>query len=326
MKKKMIMAGLRVLCAGLAVFGVALSGCATSRVFDKSAPAEAGQSVILDDYLYLTSIDGKPFAFGKGEFLGMLKTVGVVIPAGEHTVLIRQSLRYTLDSWTGSSTTYTTYIPYTLVSYTTFDFKPGKKYVLENIFPILRYNGRTLEAKEAGVTVTTSQIGAVSVDHPGLVVKEEGDMPFSTHIGLEFHRNIYAGWAYRDLLSFGFGPRLGMSIIHGSLDLKLMAEAGVGAGANVPELTDLRVGVSTYYGGVADIFFSKFGLEFGGGMITGGDIQRVAEDTNSVTTPYLQAGILFQEPGKEWGIYGQYYLNGGQWHNTFGIGIKWHGW
>jgi hypothetical protein len=274
-----------------------------------------GQSVILNGEV-ITSIDGTS-SVNNG-----LGGENLVIPAGEHTVLVRSWESYTLSSWSTSSYTHTSYIPYTLESYTTFEFKPGKRYVIENIYVDLDYNGRTLETSDEGVTVTTSRDGEVSVDNPGLVVREDGTMLFSTHIGPEFHPMVFGGWSHKELLTTGLGLRPGLAIIHGKLDLKLMGEAGLGIlGFGFPDFTGFGMGFSAYYGGLADIYFSDTGLELGGGMLYGGIL---TNDDILHSTPYLQAGVLFRSgnEGNEWGIYGQYYLNATQWYSMFGVGIK----
>jgi hypothetical protein len=293
-----------------------LAGCATSMIYDKSVPMKE-QCVIVnaDD---ISTIDGKAVVDMSGW------NTAAVYPAGTHTVVVKSYSRYTVSSRQHGDYTYTSYLPYTLKSYTTFEFKPGKRYVIENIYPRLSYDGRTLVTRDEQVTITTSPDGAVYVDNPGLVIREKGTMPFSTHIGLESQINLSAGLVYQDQLSGTGGPRLGVSIIHGGLHLRLMGEAGIGLGFCVPDLAGFGMGFSAYYGGTAEIVFSKVALELGGGMIAGINTA-IDYDAPLFSTPYLQAGILFRKPGKtDWGLYGQYYLNGEEWRDTYGVGMKWH--
>jgi hypothetical protein len=267
-----------------------------------------------------------------------------VYPAGEYVVGVSKELSYTVDVRQTSSYRRETYIPSTLVIGKSFIFEPGKRYILENIYPDLRYNGRTLESPDPDVTVLTFD-GKVTVFHEGMRIREVGTMPFSTHIGLESQGSILSGWFYKDLLITGGGPRLGLSIIHGYLDIKLLAEAGAGGILTVPGMTSLAApSWSVYYGGVADVFLNNIGLEFGGGMIIAhtpypdiqwdsGSLKFVSDPDDDdpyqkmsglFTTPYLQAAILFRGKmnGGSKGIYFQYYLNGEEWHNTFGAGLK----
>jgi hypothetical protein len=312
---------LRVLCGGLAVVlaGFMLGGCATSRIYDKSVPMKE-QCVIVNAQV-ITTIDGENIG-------DPTHSLALLYPAGKHTVRVRRSLRYTIASQTYTDSVHSIYIPYTLESYATFEFEPYKKYVIENIYPSLSYNGKTLETQDEGVTVTTSRDGKVSVVNPGLVIRETGTRPSSTYVGAEFRPSRSIGWSYKDQIGGSLGSRAGLSILHGYLDIKLLGEAGIGGGIAFPDMSDYGAGFSVYYGGVADITVSKIGLEFGGGMIHGFHMpmSTIGEGipTHGFSTPYLQAGILF--PGKRWsggfGLYGQYYLNGEQWYNTFGAGIK----
>jgi hypothetical protein len=324
---------LLVLCAGLVLAVLLLGGCATSRLFDKKSAKAKEQSVIqLDSEASggnrSVSIDGKPVVYmGSG-------SLTLVIPAGEHTVLVSKSRRYTLSSEKSrrGDTVYvqTTYIDYSLKSYTTFEFEPGKRYALENIYPKMDYNGMTLETSDPGVTVHTSQAGAVSVDNPGLKIEEEGTMPFSTYLGYEFQWDgSYFGWT-KGIVSNGFGVGFGVSLIHGKLEMKLLGEAGVGIGLSVPDMAALGFGYLVYAGGLAEILFSKTALEFGGGMIAGNNgFMNLSESVagRNFAAPYLKAGFLFQKGWhQEWGLYGQYFLGSEEeeWYNRFGAGIHFH--
>jgi hypothetical protein len=265
-----------------------------------------------------------------------------VYPAGEYVVGVSKELSYTVDVRQTSSYRRETYIPYTLVIGKSFIFEPGKRYILENIYPDLRYNGRTLESPNPDVTVLTFD-GKVTVFHEGMRIREVGTMPFPTYIGLESLGHIGFGWVYKDLFIIGGGPRLGLSILHGHLDIKLLAEAGGGGITAFPGMTSFGTAASLYYGGVVDVFFNNIGLEFGGGMIIGhssyppmqwdsGSLVFDLDEENAsyqkmsglFTTPYLQAAILLRKKGKleSRGIYFQYYLNGEEWHDTFGVGFR----
>jgi hypothetical protein len=319
MKKKF---WLQVLCTGLVLAGILLPGCATSRLLDKKSAKAQEQSVLQlghDAYAFgsdFISINGKPVRYGGSGSLTL------VIPAGEQTVLVNKSQSYMLD------TRGAVYIPYTLKSYTTFEFEPNKIYVIRNNYPYLRYNGRTLETSDPGVTVYTSQAGIVSVDNPNLEIKEVGTMPFSTHIGYESQVDGFIGWT-NELLPVGFGMGFGVSVIHGKLEMKLLGEAGAGIGFGVPAPA-LRGGYLVYGGGLAEVFFSKTALEFGGGMIAGNNGLFDVSDSppgRNFAMPYLKAGFLFQNGREqEWGLYGQYFLNseGEEWYNKFGIGVHYH--
>jgi hypothetical protein len=328
MKKK---TGLQVVCAGLALAGIMLSGCATSKIFDKqSAKAKEQSSVLLSEAARggNISIDGKPVVYsGSGSFT-------LVIPSGEHTVLISRSLSYTVGTeYISAEYKKVTYIPYMLKSYTAFEFEPNKKYRLENILPKLRYNGRTLESSDAGVTVTTSQAGDVFVDNSGLEVKEAGTMPFSTYIGYESQfEGLLAGWV-KEMLPTGFGMGFGVSVIRGKLEMNLLGETGAGVGFSVPDMAALGAGYFVYGGGLAKIFFSKTALEFGGGMIAGNNgLLNMLNPGDpppgrNFAAPYLKAGFLFQKGwDQEWGLYGLYFLGSEdeEWYNQFGIGVHYH--
>jgi hypothetical protein len=312
--------GMAAILTAALVFGLLLGGCATSMIYDKKVPMKE-QCVIVNAEL-ITHIDGKTVDFGEAS------STSVVYPAGGHTIRIKLETRYIISSETSRSGntqyTHTTYIPYTLDSYITapFEFKPGKRYVLKNIHPALQYKGGLLTTSDKNVSISTRGRD-VFVDNPGLEIVEAGTMPFSTHIGLEFMPSMFMGWSYKDLILIGGGPRLGLSILHGYLDIKLLSEAGAGGMLSVPDLSDFGLGGSVYYGGVVDITFPKIGLELGGGMIHGFQWSLINDDKGipGFSTPYLQAGIFFPDDGN-WGIYGQYYLNGEQWYNTFGAGIK----
>jgi hypothetical protein len=318
MTKKRVLLGTLALAL---VFGFVLAGCATSRIYDKKVPMKE-QCVIMNAQ-HITTIDGNAIAGSGG--MGMMT---LVYPAGKHSVHIKRNERYTISqtSHVSGSTEYRseTYIPYTLEASVTFEFEPNKRYVLQHLYPMLRYNGRTLETQDEGFIITTRD-GGVNIENTGLVIKEAGTRLFSTHIGLEFMPNYFMGWSYKDLVSVGGGPRLGLSFLHGYLGLKLLGEAGVGGILSVPDLDGLGIGGSVYYGGVADISFGKIGLEFGGGMIYGIQAIRLIgggddDELQDYSTPYLHTALLF--PDENWGFYGQYYLNGEKWHNTFGVGIK----
>jgi hypothetical protein len=302
--------GLLVLCAGL-VCGFLLGGCATSRLFDKkSAKAKEQSAIQFNEDVRggsSISIDGNPVNYsGSG-------SLTLVIPAGEHTVAISTTSRN-----------------YTMNSYTTFAFEPNKTYTPENFSPGLKRNGGTWEAVDPRVTVQTARDGGVYVDNPGLKIEEEGTMPFSTYLGYEFQWDgSYFGWT-KGIVASGFGAGFGVSLIHGKLEMKLLGEAGAGIGLSVPDMAALGFGYLVYAGGLAEILFSKTALEFGGGMIAGNNgFMNLSESVagRNFAAPYLKAGFLFQKGwDKEWGLYGQYFLNSEdeEWYNKFGAGIHYH--
>jgi hypothetical protein len=315
-----------MLVTGFVMAGQILSGCVTTRRFsDGDASAEEkGQSVIVNgkDVHSIDDIPVVSYSPSGG--------VRLVIPAGKHTIRVKKSTSYTVSKRATASYTYTSYIPYTLEAYTTFDFEPGKKYALEHVFAHLSYNGRTLETQDADVTVTTSPDGSVHVDNPGMTVVKKGSMlgP-STYIRPEFSGTGFVDWSYKELLASGGGLMSGVTVIHDKLDLKLLGEAGIGIlGYSFPDFARYRMGFSAYYGGLANVYFSSIGLEMGGGMHYALTIPTPAEEPSDdspdfmFSTPYLQAGVLFPTKGGELGIYGRYYLDAEQWYSKFGLGVK----
>jgi hypothetical protein len=135
----------------------------------------------------------------------------------------------------------------------------------------------------------------------------------------------------------GFGSRLGLSVIHRYLDMKIMGEAGIGLGAHFGgtfdfENADLPVHLSIpfYYGGLLEFYFPKIGVEFGGGMAGYLGSETYLGGLPLHTAPYIQTGLIFHDRPNSgnmdiWGkeLYFQYYFNQEEWYNTFGIGMKW---
>ncbi|MDR0638463.1 MAG: hypothetical protein LBG27_06130 [Spirochaetaceae bacterium] len=312
-------AGVAAVLAVTVVVGFMLTGCAsTSMVYHKSVPMKK-QCVILNAE-EITSIDDTPVSFSRTG-LKDGERVSVVYPAGKHTIRITTRARHVIDvKFEGYRAIYDEYVtmPYMLDAYTpaAFEFKPNKRYRIKNISPPLQYHDGKLTSSDENVTIRTSPDGTITVENPSLVIVEAGTMPFSTHIGVEFHNSSGTGWFYNDLAGFDLGPRFGLTILHGNLDIKLLGGVGIVGPFAFPDLSGFKLEASVYYGGLAEIFVNNAGLEFGGGMFIA---------WNTPYTLYLQAGLLSRDKKNSTrSLYGQYYLNGEKWHNTFGIGCKTH--
>jgi hypothetical protein len=317
----------------LAMFS--LTGCVTAGIADYSIPSD--ERCVLIDVEPITHFDNQPVVSWK---TGMGRNV-IIIPAGEHRIDRIVPRQHTISSQTirsgNTDTTFSKYIPYTEHSSVVYKFEAGKNYTVVINAPKLKYENGNLISLSPGVSITESK-GVISVINPNMEIVEEGKkflgagMIGNMYIGPEFQGDFYMGWLYRNSFALGMGPRLGVGIINGKLDMKLMGEAGIGLGVGLPHIEqfdiskhifNLSPGIFYYAGGLAEFYFPKMGIGIGGG-ITNAFLMDINGPALDYSVPYVELALLSDKRADAglWSFFLHYYFTEPVWYSSVGIGIK----
>ncbi|GHV02340.1 hypothetical protein FACS189485_02490 [Spirochaetia bacterium] len=335
--------GLKSIYYVLFVLGTTfLMGCVTAQRYTDGS-ASTMQQCLLINAQELEANGRSPIATFDGKEIrwSAIGKLGMVIPAGVHRITYDAKRSYTVSerSYKSAGTEYTTttYIPYTLRASVTYDFKPGKNYSII-IEPHLSGSTSSLTSTDPNTIVSINRRNADIIDvdvFVGIEIIEEENGPFNgnTYIGLESQSAWSTGWMYNANFGSAIGPRLGVGIISGALNMKILGEAEVGLAFAFPNMEGVTAALPVFSAGGMLEFNTKY-IDFGigGGIIGSSTLEPILlrfdgkESSHEAITsvmylsPYVELDI--KRMGKFGGVYFQYYPVSETWFSMFGLGIK----
>ncbi|MCL2440999.1 MAG: hypothetical protein FWD14_04610 [Treponema sp.] len=303
------------------------SGCLTAKAVTTSQNNNAGRSMVV------ISDDATVWIGGiriDRDFLGQQN---FIFPAGKHTVTVRDNLQFTtMETHQGRR-----YIPYTAIWNTEYEFKPEKSYKINVSRARLRYvNGNLISDDSRVRIVVENRRPTVYFEGDNFITISEysfgpsGGLIGTTYIGPYFNSNTdFLLWNYGPGLGLNAGPRLGLQMISGKIDLKLVGEAGIGAGIFYHLTPESFGGVyNYYYSGMIDFSFPGIVIGTGYGMLNE-QISFLDNDTELKNTfPYVEINLRKLHDtdwigGGSAGIFARYYfINANDWYNKFAFGIR----
>ncbi|MDR1635882.1 MAG: DUF2057 domain-containing protein [Treponema sp.] len=340
-------------CSVIILAQITLIGCVTAEVLRQTESKAESQNVSKSRILVIGKADGGISIDGvsiSNSSFGRDNNILELVP-GMHRITIRESR--TVGA--GILENY-----YTEIWNHDFEFEQGKVYTIqvenharlaikifkEEFLTSDVWVTQTIGGKEyaygitsntPGLIAETKNGGPIQVEHPvneDVIVSVSRGSPLgamlgNTYIGLEYTPNIQLGWRLGSSIAPEFGPRLGIRLINGGFDLRLMGEAGGG-----PIISFFRdpfvfgTGFSYYYGGLAEFYFSSIGIGLGGGYTGAWAITSNVPDggpeNRLFSFPYVEADIMFPKLDGR-GIYFQYYFTeSSNFIDKFGVGIKMH--
>jgi hypothetical protein len=263
----------------------ALIGCATTTIAKMPAPGKERCVVVFDGGDW-THIDGvfDDVRLGGTPITAVGKTA-MSIPAGEHTFWYPSSDLYNSDGYLIKVDEHGNHVRHNDGGY----YNAGLQ--------AARFGGRSATYNfEAGKIYTLDDDETITELRSGKV-----------YIGRMFQSNLYTGWLDHGLAGY-VGPRLGIGILMGNLNIRIVGKADVGMVFPIPPDTII---FSTQLGGVVEFCSSSIGIGFGGGIIT---------DDGGSSQPYAEVEFLTE--GGFGGFFAQYYFGESELLPSIGAGFK----
>jgi hypothetical protein len=250
----------RIAAVLFAVLVMVLTGCVTAGIVDTSIPMSE-QCVLLNGDI-VKAFDDKVWDTPR-------KPAAVIIPAGRHSIGYAFEKSITISSSTTGNITTTTYIPYTETGWLAYDFEAGKNYQIHVNSPGVSVRNGILVSSQGEISFADKK---AIVFNSNMSITEEKSITGihgNVYIGPEYDGNISLGWMYHNTPGVDMIPRLGIGIIAGKFNMKIMGELALGIGMlGDNDSDDPRSFTLPYHtGAMAEFYFPKFGgLGFGGGM------------------------------------------------------------
>jgi hypothetical protein len=212
-------------------------------------------------------------------FLSSLGKTAISIPAGKHTFAENDGSIAITETVLSDGSRWGHY-ENTYGKKVTYDFEPGKIYSLDY------HEGKVTEIRSGKV-----------------------------YIGRILQADVSVGWLGHGLAGY-VGPRLGIGILSGNLNTRIVGKASAGMVFPIPRL---RTTFSAQAGGLVEFCSSGIGIGFGGGIMTIMD----EESTSAMpkgSQPYVE--LEFLSDGGLGGFFAQYYFGESELLPSIGVGMK----